>query len=229
MKPIGIKNYGSIGHLHGSRRGPADHGVHEGQSRICTEKARDRHDRIIVTEKLDGSNVGIARVGDSIHALGRAGFLAETSPHEMHRIFADWVRAKEGYFRAAMNDGERIVGEWLAQAHGTRYALVREPFVAFDIMHGHNRLLHDVVRRRLGSLMLMAHVLHDGGPIAIADAEKILGEFGHHGAIEPAEGLVYRVERKGEFDFIAKYVRPQKEDGKYLEGEPVWNWRPESQ
>jgi hypothetical protein len=42
--------------------------------------------------------------------------------------------------------------------------------------------------------------------------------------------VVYRVERKGRFDYLAKYVRPGKVDGKYLPelngGDAVWNWRP---
>ena len=54
-KTLGRKAYGSIGHLPNSRVGPKDHHVHEGQARICTVKARDKHDRVIVQEKLDGS------------------------------------------------------------------------------------------------------------------------------------------------------------------------------
>ena len=56
-KPLGRKNYGSIPHLPGSRMGEADHKCSEGQARIATEKARDKHDRVICQEKLDGSNV----------------------------------------------------------------------------------------------------------------------------------------------------------------------------
>jgi hypothetical protein len=47
------------------------------------------------------------------------------------------------------------------------------------------------------------------------------------------EGVVYRVERKGKVDFLAKYVRPDKVDGSYLPEvsgrEAVWNWRPTKQ
>ena len=57
---------------------------------------------------------------------------------------------------------------------------------------------------------------------------KIHGE--HHSGCDEPEGVVYRVERKGDVDFLAKWVRPDKVDGKYLpemSGEPaVWNWRP---
>jgi hypothetical protein len=40
------------------------------------------------------------------------------------------------------------------------------------------------------------------------------------------------MERKGVLDFLGKYVRPEKVDGKYLNGvggierEPIYNWHP---
>jgi hypothetical protein len=63
-RPLGSRSYGSTAHLPGSRIGPGDHKCHDGQKRIATEKARDKHDQIIVQEKLDGSNVGVARMED---------------------------------------------------------------------------------------------------------------------------------------------------------------------
>src|SRR5438067_10124703 len=122
-KPLGMKSYGSIGHLPGSRRGPGDHGVNPGQARICCERARDRYDRIIVTEKLDGSNVGVARIGDEIVPLVRAGYRATTSRFEQHHLFAAWVRNRWELFAGLLTEGGRFCGEWLAQAHGTRYDL----------------------------------------------------------------------------------------------------------
>ena len=78
-KPLGGKAYGSIGHLPSSRLGPGDHSVHEGQARICTTKVRDKRDRVIVQEKLDGSCCAVAKVEGRVVALGRAGYLATTS------------------------------------------------------------------------------------------------------------------------------------------------------
>jgi len=55
-----------------------------------------------------------------------------------------------------------------------------------------------------------------------------LGTYGFHGALDPVEGAVWRVERKGVIDFLVKYVRPDKIDGDFLPEisgkEPVWNW-----
>ena len=78
--------------------GPGDHGCEAGQARIATLKARDRHDHIIVQEKLDGTNVGVARLNGVIYPLVRAGYVADTSPFEQHWRFAQWVYANQDRF-----------------------------------------------------------------------------------------------------------------------------------
>ena len=231
-KPLGRKAYGSIGHLPGSRLGAGDHHVPEGQGRICTDKVRDRHDLVIVQEKLDGSCCAAAKVEGQIVALGRAGWLAQSSPYEQHQLFAQWVRWQEPRFQQLLGEGERAVGEWLAQAHGTRYTLRHEPFVVFDLMVEASRATEDEVVSRAARLgFRVPYLLFRGnGACDVALAMKTLGDLGFHGAIEPVEGAVWRVERQGKVDFIAKYVRPDKQDGIYLPEvsgkEAVWNWRP---
>lgn len=240
-KPLGGKNYGSIAHLPGSRMGPGDHKCHEGQERICNERTRDKHDLIIVQEKLDGSNVGVAKIDGQILALTRAGYLAHTSPYEQHHRFGEWVARHASRFAALLEEGERVVGEWLLQAHGTRYQLRHEPFVAFDLMRGTKRATYKEVRERTEGLFTIPHTVHVGGALSIADAMATLGEYGAHGALDPIEGAMWRVERNelvtkqgGErrwiVDFLAKYVRADKADGAYLEsvtGKPtVWNELP---
>lgn len=230
IKPLGHRSYGSIPHLPGSRLGPGDHHCHQGQERICWVKARDRHDRIIVTEKLDGSNVAAAKIDGKIVALGRAGYLAQTSKYEQHHLFAAWVLEHEARFCRALKEGERFVGEWLAQAHSTRYELKHEPFVIFDLMVGSKRLPHDQCRRAsMAGDFVGANILHDGHPSHLDEIQPRLGQSAH-GGVGLVEGAVWRVERRGEFDFIAKWVRPEKIDGSLLPEitgcEPVWNWRP---
>lgn len=229
MKPLGRKAYGSIGHLPHSRMGPGDHAVSPGVARICCERARDRHDTIIVQEKLDGSCCAVALLNGTIVALGRAGWLANSSPYEQHRMFSHWVREHEQRFRSVLGDGERIVGEWLAQAHSTRYELRHDPFVAFDLMVEATRLPFAEFNERIDGKFPTPHLLNVGLPMAVDDAMRRVQEKNIHGAIDPIEGVVYRVERKGQVDFLAKYVRPDKRDGIYLaeiSGQPsVWNWK----
>ena len=95
VKPQPHKAYGSIGHLPGSRLGTADHRIPDGQGKIATERVRNRHDRVIVTEKLDGSCTAVTRINGQIVAIGRAGWLAQSSPYEQHQLFAAWARAND--------------------------------------------------------------------------------------------------------------------------------------
>ena len=221
MKPLGMKAYGSIPHLPASRMGPGDYHAHEGQARIATEKARDKHDRVIVTEKLDGSCVAVARHQGEIIALGRAGYLAQSSKHRQHQVFAAWVRSQVDRF-ASLPEGSRIVGEWLYVAHGTIYEPNGLPFVPFDLIHEKTRAPHDEARAMFAKCGLKgAAVISDGEPISVKEALSALGEFGMHGAQERVEGAVWRVERHGVFDFLVKFVRHDKIDGKYLPGTSV--------
>lgn len=235
-KPLGRKAYGSIAHLPGSRLGPGDHHAHEGQARIATVRVRDRHDTVVVQEKLDGSCVAVAKVGGEIIALGRAGYPATSSPYEQHQLFAAWVRERRADFDGLLVEGERVVGEWLAMAHGTRYDLTeRQPFVAFDIIGvGQDeknvpRATHDVVATRTWMHDIASvPTLHAGSSLSIEDA--MARNRGLYGNLDPVEGAVWRVERQGRVDFLVKWVRPDKVDGAYFAdvtgGQDVWNWRP---
>jgi hypothetical protein len=188
---------------------------------------------VIVQEKLDGSCVCAARVGDRILALGRDGRLAERSSNEGRRRWATWVEAHHERFLAVLRPGERLIGEWLALVHGTRYRLQQGPFVAFDLMQGPERLpLAELeVRVAPGEFCLPA-LLHRGAPLAIPEALARLGSAGHHGALDPPEGAVWRLEgrRQGALRVlcVAKYVRHEKIDGAYLPEntgkDPLWNW-----
>ena len=213
-----MRAYGSIPHLPGSRTGPADRHLDAARAAWCVDPARALDDAMVtVQEKLDGSCVAVLREGDTVRALGREGRLASASPNAARRMFARWVEAHRGRFLALLGDGERAVGEWLALAHGTRYALTHEPFVVFDLMRGAERALVCDVEARAGAQGFSTpHALHRGAPLPVADALAALGERGFHGAADPAEGVVYRVERAGSVGVVAKHVRHGKADGRWL-------------
>jgi hypothetical protein len=233
-KPLGHKAYGSIPHLPGSRMGPGDHHCHDGSARIATVKTRDKNDRVYVSVKLDGSCVSVAKINGEIVALGKAGYLASSSRFEQHHMLAEWVEANQSRFAGLLGEGERIVGEWLAQAHGTRYENIHVPFVPFDIFDADNERIPylDLVRRISGphvGLSTPSVISFGPGAFSIDEAIEHL-RTPLHGEVEPVEGAVWRVERNGVFDFMCKWVRPDKVDGKYLPevsgSGVVWNWRP---
>lgn len=78
-------------------------------------------------------------------------------------------------------------------------------------------------------------LLHRGGPLPPAEALRLLGPAGLHGAVDAPEGAVWRLERPSpggprRVDLVANFARPDKVDGAFLpenSGLPaLWNWRP---
>ena len=218
------KNYGSIPHLSTSKMSQkADKKITMGQELILTEKTRDWKDLIILTEKIDGSNVGVIKHNGTIIPLGRSGYRVESSPYEQHRMFAKYVFNNKELFDW-LPEGWRICGEWCVLAHGTVYDITNEsPFVAFDIIDNNNKRILFIefygLIKKYG--IPSVPLLHIGQPVSIKNAIKLMG-LGHYGNPENPEGVVYRVEREGVVDFLAKWVRSDKQDGKYLDKE-TWN------
>ena len=232
-KPQGCSGYGSIGHLPGSKLGPTDSKIPEGQAAIATVKTRDRHDVVIVQEKTDGSGTGVARVDNEIYPLTRAGFLASTSQYEHHQRFAEWAYENKNKFLKLLKNGETARGECLLATHGIRYKLKHEPFVLFDITVKKERVCYDELLVRASSDFVLPSTVHVGGALSVEDAMSRIHvkqadeTYGGHGAIDLPEGAIYRVERKQRLLFITKYVRSDFEPGKYLSemtGQgTVWN------
>ncbi len=226
MKILNHKNYGSIPHLLGSKLGTGDHYIHKGQHDICTIKTRDAYDNIIVTEKYDGSNVGVCKKNGKIFALIKRGYEAITSPFIQHHIFDQWVHQNEGMFNFLLGEGERIVGEWLLQAHGEKYEFTnnytnRAPFVPFDyFMPDNTRLPFMDFNSKLRDYDFKAlKIIHIGNAISIEgafDSMLYKSNVFHDVICDNPKGIVYRVERKDSFDFAAKFVRNDFEVGKYL-------------
>jgi hypothetical protein len=219
-------NYGSIPHLSTSKlTQQADKKIEMGQELILTKKTRDWKDLVIVTEKLDGSNVGIIRKDGKLLAITRSGYLAIDSPYSQHHLFDTWVDYNQFTF-TWLREGWRVCGEWMAMAHGTEYNISGEsPFVAFDIIDDNNQRIPYLMFMHIciSVKIQMVPLLHIGQPVSVNNAIKLMGD-GHYGQTDKPEGFVYRVEREGKFDFAAKWVRADKEDGKFLECvKSVWN------
>lgn len=212
--------YGSIPHLPGSRA-RSDRTLSPTVARRFVDARGARAgDEVIVQEKLDGSCVAIVKnEAGRLEARGREGRLAAESGNEGRRMFAAWLAAHEASLEGILGEDEVLVGEWLALVHGTRYELAHDLFVPFDLLRGPERVratVDELAARLAGTGLPAPAVVHRGGPIAIDAACTLLGERGRHGAIDPPEGLVYRVEHAGRVVMVAKWVRPDKVDGAYL-------------
>lgn len=223
--------YARIPHLPGSRTGPADRTLDAGMARRLTSLER-AGDRIHVQEKLDGTCVAVLRDQEGLKAYGREGRLCSQSHNDNRRAFADWLEQNQHRF-SWLIQGERAVFEWLPVAHGTRYHLPQEPLVLLDVFDvaGLRLSLVEAQRRAASGTFPVPALLHSGPALSLESALELLGNHGHHGALDPAEGVVYRLEHAGEVLQLAKFVRQGKQDGCYLSDHtgqpPVFNPHPQ--
>lgn len=217
------KSYGSIPHLSTSKlTQQADKKIDPGQEKILLEKVRDKHDTIIVTEKIDGSNVGVIRKNGQLIPITRSGYTCLSSPHKQHHMFDTWVNNRRNNFDF-LPEGWRVCGEWCAMSHGTIYDLKNNsPFVVFDIIDDSNKRIPyvETLDLILGKLSTVPFIhIGVGKSIPLEVVFNLLGANFNYGFPGEVEGVVYRCERKGQFDFAAKWVRSDKEDGKYMKQE----------
>lgn len=184
---------------------------------------------MIVEEKMDGTNVCVVRHNDKIIALGRSGYDCEDSPQEQHKMFHRWVMGnKEKFEQLLPNNDDRVVGEWLALAHGTIYPAEKivQPFMAFDLFL--QKKQQDYLTRKESveqvGLINVPQLYFGTETLAVDDAMAMA---------EPnSEGVIYRLERmvsKKDTHYtpwvIAKVVKKEKVDGFYLHQETfTWNW-----
>jgi len=229
MHPLNQQLYGSIPHLNRSRVEKTDRYLSIGQARIATTKLRDKYDTVIIQEKLDGSCCGVARIDDKLIALTRSGNLCVESSFPHHHHFNTWMFEHYDKFYSILQNGERLVGEYLGLAHGTKYTLDgRDPWVAFDLMCGHIREPYDILHERVADSFCLPPLISYGPPREISWVQQECPTSRYGG--EYVEGWIWRVERHCKVDFVCKFVEPWYVAGKYLPGyggqDDIWNWQP---
>jgi hypothetical protein len=198
--------YWSIPHLSTSRLGSKDRFIEPRQERIITTERRDRHDVIIATEKYDGCNVSVIMINGKLEALTRSGYLCRQSEWPVHIQFYNWVCGNLQRFRDALQEGERIVGEWLGTTHSLEYSYT-DPFIAIDKIDKNG--LH-LGFDSLEDVFYTPRVLHRGGPVNPKDLQEALSKHDESGlpiCLTVPEGIVFTVIRDEKVIIRAKWVR----------------------
>jgi len=222
------RNFGNIKHLTGSRlKDSGDTLLEETIQPFFTEALQfPKRDKIFVTEKIDGANVGVYKKDGVLYPIMRKGYDVRTSEWEFIRKFADFTADNASRFDALLTDDERVCGEWMIKTHSLFYKMPHEPFVVFDIIKGGKKPVRpgfsETINRCERHGFTSVKVVWEGGAIAVDEALKRLGS-GFHGCISAPEGIVYRYERDGTFEMAAKFVSNLNVGGDYMNVEDAYN------
>lgn len=213
------KKYPSIPHLPNSEMGRNDKGIHRGMADYCECKYR-KNTQVIVTEKVDGSNVSILNKDGEFFALSRAGYYCEGSDYDQHKL---WYEKVEQYKSDGLLNnnilpiGDRVVFESLTVPHGTRYKKAPD-YLLIDWKTNNGRRLWNTYNSFL-DIKKVQTLYYGDIPMSVDNIRNVMPKKGMYGAKEGYEGLVYRIEREGKFDFLAKWVRHDYETLKYFNQE----------
>jgi hypothetical protein len=230
IKKVVNKSYDSIPHLSKSRLGEADSHIDPKQEAFLTEQLPPIDCILYVEEKMDGSNCAVIRKNGEIIPISRSGYRCQDSNFEQHRRFHKYVMDRKEVFEKLLPDeDDRVVGEWLAMAHGTIYPHVEHPYQVFELLKGGKKLGYEDKKEIFDKHGFVMAPLLMMGTRAIPIEEALQVAIEHNPL---CEGVVYRLERYDKKmeryvpHIIAKIVRMDKEDGKYLnEQEPIWLWQ----
>ena len=196
------RSFPSVQHLPGSKMiDDKDKLLGAEQVSWLTKKRRRNNDLVIITEKVDGMNGSVLRKDGCLYPLIRKGYDCRTNPYHWINDFANFVQQNEQRFMSLLKDGERICGEWMIKTHTLSYKLPHEPFIAFDIICGSERVPYFNFRERADkSGFITAGLVHAGEAMPADMALSLLGG-GYHGVIGAPEGLVYRYE-----DSLSRFI-----------------------
>ena len=100
-------------------------------------------------------------------------------------------------------------------------------------MLGRLLLFEELREKAIEYNLQLPRQLHEGQPITVEQLLPLLNEKTKGiESVELPEGMVYRVERKGKVDFLAKYVRSDFPTGQFCinveEQNLIWNVLPEN-
>jgi hypothetical protein len=123
-----IHKYPRTPHLAGSRLQPGDHDLEQ----VPLEALIGRF--VVVEEKLDGANAGIALADDGRLRLQSRGHALTGGARERHfDLFKRWAGAHAATLARVCAGGLTVYGEWLYAKHTVFYDALPHYFLEFDV------------------------------------------------------------------------------------------------
>jgi len=124
----GFYKYPRTPHLEGSRLQPGDHDLEQ----VALADLRGRF--VVVEEKVDGANAGVALDEDGRLRLQSRGHVLSGGPRERHfDLFKRWAGAHAALLERVCHGGVTIYGEWLYAKHTIFYDQLPHYFLEFDL------------------------------------------------------------------------------------------------
>lgn len=123
-----LHKYPRTPHLAGSRLQPGDHDL----AQVPLDELVGSY--VVIEEKLDGANAGVAADADGRLRLQSRGHVLTGGPRERHfDLFKRWGATHAATLARVCADGATLYGEWLYAKHTIFYDQLPHYFLEFDL------------------------------------------------------------------------------------------------
>ena len=166
---------------------------------------------VVVEEKLDGANIGIAFDESGGPVVKNRGTVLGPGSHRQFQALWPWLAARQGALRREMGEQLALFGEWCFAVHSMRYRHLPDYFIAFDIYDRTAERFWSAERRDewAHSLGIVTAPIVARGSFTLPDLTQLLLTLPSRFGSEAAEGLYLRQDRDEWLLERAKLVRPE--------------------
>jgi hypothetical protein len=191
-----------------------------GEANPRDDKVLDPHEteaflrtQLVVEEKVDGANIGIAFDASGSPIVWNRGTLLKARAHPQFEPLWHWLTTHQKKLAASL--GERLIlfGEWCFAVHSVRYDRLPDWFLAFDVYENAAGRFWDMGRRNalIQSLGLFSVPALGSGKYYLSQLKSLLSSTQSQFANAQIEGLYPRSEMDGWLLKRAKLVHPEFE------------------
>lgn len=189
--------------------------------------------RVIISEKIDGANLGISLDADSNIVIQNRSHWVNSKTHVQFKRLDLWVdENREGLHRILARDDtfpQRYVlfGEWMVCVHSIHYSRLPNQFLAFDLYDRStctfaSRDIMENILQGTGIYIVPVLEIRDSGlskPLAMPTAEelRVMVQKQSHFYDGRVEGVYVKVEKDGKVIGRGKVVR-----GDFIAGNEHW-------
>lgn len=180
----------------------------------------------MLTEKLDGANVGLSFDGAGELRLQSRGHWLDVDgnpPRERHfNDLKTWARMHAGALLERLEDRFTVYGEWMGALHTQFYDALPSLFIEFDVLD--RRDMRWLTARERDALLAglplpCAPTLHTGAFPDLATRERMIGPS-HFRSVDWRENLERMVARSdARLDVVLKQIEVGDSEGLYAKAE----------
>lgn len=174
-----------------------------------TETAEFLAQPVVVEEKVDGANVGIAFDSNGNMIVQNRGSVLAPGGGGQFALLWKWLATREGRLFDVLEDRFILFGEWCFARHSIHYTRLPDYFLAFDIFDKHaGKFLNSMRRDRIAAELAVTTVPRiAAGLLTMANVTTLIGSSSLYDG--PMEGVYLRQEGDCWLHNRAKIVRAE--------------------